>query len=104
MPKEVVYAAESLYGDTEPAVGVVEISWSREASHVQLATRALRADDHEPFVWSEYEIILKQLGPADADKVRWLMSGLYTTLDRNAINDLIRYLRRARDQAFGRDE
>jgi hypothetical protein len=104
MPKEVVYAAESLYGDTEPAVGIVEVSWSREATHVQLATRSVRADNHEPYVWGDYEVILHQLEPEDADKVRWLMSGLYTTLDRTSINDLIRHLRRARDQAFGRDE
>jgi hypothetical protein len=28
----------------------------------------------------------------------------YMTLDRPAINDIIRILRRARDQAYGRDE
>ena len=31
-------------------------------------------------------------------------SGLYVDLDRRGINDLIRHLRKARDQAFGRDE
>lgn len=30
--------------------------------------------------------------------------GWYVNLDRHQINDLIRILRRARDQAFGRDE
>ena len=30
--------------------------------------------------------------------------GIYTHLDRDAINRLIRSLRRARDQVFGRDE
>jgi hypothetical protein len=29
---------------------------------------------------------------------------MYVTLNRSGINDLIRNLRRARDQAFGRDE
>ena len=31
-------------------------------------------------------------------------SGLYVDIDRNGVNDLIRLLRKARDQAFGRDE
>jgi elongation factor P hydroxylase len=30
--------------------------------------------------------------------------GFYVSMDRNGINKLIRNLRRARDQAFGRDE
>jgi hypothetical protein len=32
------------------------------------------------------------------------MRVIYVDLTRNGINDLIRNLRRARDQAFGRDE
>ena len=31
-------------------------------------------------------------------------SGLWSSLNRQGCNDLIRVLRRARDQAFGRDE
>lgn len=31
-------------------------------------------------------------------------NGFFATLDRQGCNDLIRNLRRARDQAFGRDE
>ena len=31
-------------------------------------------------------------------------TGLWGTLDRNGCNDLIRLLRKARDQAFGKDE
>ncbi len=31
-------------------------------------------------------------------------TGLWSSLDRTGCNDLIRVLRRARDQAFGRDE
>lgn len=33
-----------------------------------------------------------------------VMDGFYVTVDRRGINDLIRHLRRARDQAYGRDE
>jgi hypothetical protein len=33
-----------------------------------------------------------------------MYDGMYVTLDRSGINRLIRNLRRARDQAFGRDE
>lgn len=32
------------------------------------------------------------------------MDGMYVSLDRRRINDLIRVLRRARDSAYGRDE
>lgn len=32
------------------------------------------------------------------------LDGMFVTLDRRKINDLIRVLRRARDSAFGRDE
>ena len=31
-------------------------------------------------------------------------NGVWVTLDRRGCNDLIRFVRRARDQAFGRDE
>ncbi len=59
-----------------------EITWSR-AGHVQMATvnpdSPLRLDD-EPF------------------------DGWHVTLDRDGCNRAIRALRRARDQAYGRDE
>lgn len=61
-----------------------KVTWHREDGFsVQLAT-----------INPEYE----------HDFGEWEKSGWYVDLDRRAINDLIRVLRRARDQAFGRDE
>jgi len=59
-----------------------EIRWSRERGDVQLATVA----DTPP----------EATGTGG--------EGWHVSLDRRQINELIRHLRRARDQAFGRDE
>lgn len=59
----------------------VEVGWSKEAGHVQIATTDPKCED----------TFSKE-------------AGLYFELDRRSINDLIRLLRKARDQAFGRDE
>lgn len=65
-------------GDPFPAFRV-EVGWSRQGS-VQVAT-------------------------IDPDAVLGTReSGLYVELDRVGINQLIRLLRKARDQAYGRDE
>jgi hypothetical protein len=89
MPKETVY------GELLPIEGaaddpnerpIVQVRWSRETGDVQVVTRKLG-----------YEMA----GPDDELTFAY---GMYVTLDRRDINDLIRYLRRARDQAFGRDE
>jgi hypothetical protein len=60
----------------------VEIGWQRDHGHVSIATV-------DPSV--------EGIGSRD--------SGLHVHLsERRQVNDLIRHLRRARDQAFGRDE
>lgn len=51
----------------------------------------------------ESAVLLYDPEPAPPDGVGY-GRGLWTTLDRDGINRLIRVLRRARDQAFGRDE
>lgn len=62
----------------------VRVSWKRHpAGHVQIATVN---DDVPP----------EPTGEGD--------EGWYVNLDRDGLNQLIRHLRRARDQAFGRDE
>ena len=53
-----------------------QVGWSREAEYVQLVTND-GGDEN---------------------------AGQFVTLDRDGCNKLIRTLRRARDQAFGRDE
>lgn len=103
MPKEVIYGDGLPYGtpdDPGPARSIVEIGWT-SGSHVEIATRCVRAADH-----SVYEPQPGEPG-ADEDLAGQKIPrafGVYLTLDRKGINDLIRHLRRARDQAFGRDE
>lgn len=63
-----------------PKMFQVKVGWNKETGDVQIATVN---EDADPF---------------SAE------GGLYVNLDRRGINDLIRHLRRARDQAFGRDE
>ena len=77
MPKELLY--DTAAGDDI----ALEVSWSRDG-HVQLATKNL--DDTTPLV------------PSSGG------NGWYMTPTRHQINELIRTLRRARDQAYGRDE
>ena len=91
MPKEHVYGSTIPYGEEDPGRSVVEVRWSRESTYLQVATRCIRADDDT--VYSNEN--LPTLTAAD---------GWFVDLDRRGINDLIRKLRRARDQAFGRDE
>ena len=78
MPKEYV----PINGDDVSGFRV-KVGWNREAGYVQIAT-----------VDPELEESL------DTSRD----GGLYVMLDRVDINHLIRHLRRARDQAFGRDE
>jgi hypothetical protein len=92
MPKEYVhdahYGAEYVsYGldgtptpIPSPMTFQVKVGWNKETGDVQIATVN---EDAEPFSAA---------------------GGLHVNLDRQGINDLIRHLRRARDQAFGRDE
>jgi hypothetical protein len=88
MPKEVILQHEPRFYDesgreipqeTQP---LVQISWSREAEYVQMATGQRHPVTHE------------------SEQDKWW----FVQLNRTMINDMIRVLRRARDQAFGRDE
>lgn len=92
MPKEIVHG-ESFHLDGQPEEQwehpVAVVTWSRESGDVQLVTRLHDAEvptleEHEAGIPVKY--------------------GYYVSLNRRGINDLIRNLRRARDQAFGRDE
>lgn len=77
MPKEIVIDQEQFNVDETRGLRA-ELRWGREG-YVQLATVA-------------------DAGPPEG------LEGWFVTLDRTGINDLIRHLRKARDQAFGRDE
>lgn len=93
MPKEVIYAEHEPYGPDGSERIVLEVSWGRETSHVQLASLLVAGSTLEP------------LPCVSGDDARTPFNGgVYMSLDRHGINTLIRHLRRARDQAFGRDE
>lgn len=81
MPKETVRSAYA--GGREMNEPEVRVGWSRETGHVQLGTVM---DD---------EAVLQPTPEGN---------GWFVTLDRAGINALVRHLRRARDQAYGRDE
>src|SRR6187397_2190391 len=108
MPKEVIHGDRSFpaYGTPESpeAWSVVEVGWSREAEYVQLASKCIDAVDG-----SDFHPRLEPIEdlPVDGEIVLLeaeglLPSGQYIQMNRYAINELIRVLRRARDQAFGR--
>ncbi len=76
--------------EVPPQVPIVDVRWGRDQGYVQVVTKA-----EDPFGG--------RFG-GDDDLTIVVTDGFYVDLDRNAINTLIRNLRRARDQAFGRDE
>ena len=92
MPKETIFAAATAVGieetrETGESFSIktrVDVAWGRDQS-VQMAT--LTRDGFG----------IKTVDPESAD-------GLWAVLDRDAINRLIKALRRARDQAYGVDE
>lgn len=88
MPKEVVRDRGGVFD--------VSVGWSREAEYVQLGA-VMRAPES-----SDAPQDLKQLVNTWGDAA--VMTGLFATLGRHEINELIRVLRRARDAAYGRDE
>lgn len=94
MPKESVYGEQHIFDPEEsnPKVPTVDILWGRDQGFVQIVSKV--EDPHGgrwmDENWNESEI--------------YFTDGMYINLNRNAVNQLIRYLRRARDQAFGRDE
>lgn len=106
MPVEIVYGKQYPYGSLEdPGLGrsIVEVRWDRETGYFQIVTRCVRADTHETFI---PEHVLEKLLIEGDEEIPFLLAqeGFWVDLDRAGINNLIRNLRRARDQAFGRDE
>lgn len=97
MPAEHVYGIQHMTvphpGGVEepsrPGVPLVDVRWNRDGEYVQIVTKETDAFGGR-LVGDEPET--------------HYTDGLYVDLDRAAINRLIRNLRRARDQAFGRDE
>ncbi len=75
-------------------------------------TRFSPSDDEEEVEalvqvrWDPYPVGTVQIATFSRAKVThdMIWDGYHTDLDREGINRLIKNLRRARDQAFGRDE
>lgn len=82
MPKELIFQHTS-YGDPDTRRPVTRVGWSKEAGHVEIATMMPDGIPLEP-------------GPE--------ANGWFMQLTRSEINQLIRVLRKARDQAYGKDE
>lgn len=115
MPKETIYGDGLPYGEDDPGRSVVEVGWARDAEHVELASKCIHVADG-----SDYSPPLEPIEEpppmmyATGEPVAFVgemlefeavgHTGHYVQLDRKGINQLIRVLRRARDQAFGRDE
>lgn len=94
MPKEMVYGEQTVSSiemrdAVVPLVPIIEVRWHRDGGYVQLVTKA--TDPSEGRV------------AGDSPETH-VTDGYYVDINRQGINDLIRKLRRARDQAFGRDE
>ena len=90
MPKTLIRGRHDAQTDA-----YIRLGWSKESEHVQLAT-AVPTGVGKVSLW-------------DAKEGRWIDTdsiedhGWFIQLDRSTINQLIRELRKARDQAFGAD-
>ncbi len=91
MPKERIQS-------TTVAEFDVTVAWGRD-THVQIATVANDADTRLR-EWAEHADGA-ETQPGSSFR---MFDGWHVDLTRPQVNDLIRVLRRARDQAFGRDE
>jgi hypothetical protein len=94
MPKEVIVNDRDVFGPDSSACSLLQVRWGRNG-FVEFGSRIVHGADHSDYVPTKDE------RPGDAGKP---IRGHYMSLDRAQINDLIRNLRKARDQAFGRDE
>lgn len=87
MPQESTYQKTL---DTDAVNKSIDIAWTKEYEHVQIGTRFHGTEFHFTL-----EAPVDTKGPYDS---------LHVTLTtRKQVNDVIRVLRKARDQAFGAD-
>jgi elongation factor P hydroxylase len=113
MPKERIFGSDPPYTEASSARGVVGVTWHRDDEHVQVFVELFN-DDLQYVSGEDYpdvvpvggrEPIKTRTADGEAAVMRKVWAdGFYVSMDRNGINKLIRNLRRARDQAFGRDE
>lgn len=100
MPKEQVFSRFRPYTDKSSAQSVVGVHWGIEQEYVQVSASLFNDDGVEV----RGDMSVTQAEGEAAERRRVWSEGFYIDLDRAGINNLIRYLRRARDQSFGRDE
>ncbi len=99
MPKEIVRAKDRPFTDVSSAESVVGVQWSKD---IYVAVFTELFNDDLKYMDGHGNIHVAEGEEAERRKIRG--EGFYVHLDRGEINRLIRNLRRARDQAFGRDE
>ena len=80
----------------------VTVAWNRDGT-VQVASIAADADERLRN-WTESAPAGSTEPETKPGTSFRLFNGWHVDLDRSQVNDLIRVLRKARDQAFGRDE
>jgi hypothetical protein len=98
MPKELIYG-DRPFGEEDPRQSVVDVRWDGESGYFQMATRERDAEVPPLLTITPETVGVEHTAAAIPVEYGW-----YVQLDRRGINELIRVLRRARDQAFGRDE
>jgi len=97
MPKETIspdIANRSGHTPTSADFNIA-VTWGKEGGEVKIAT--VNPD-------GKLAIPVNKGGVEGHDILNVIDPGWFVALDRNGINHLIRTLRKARDQSFGRDE
>jgi hypothetical protein len=89
MPKELIYTPDAQF--------ILEVNWGRDTGHIQIGSTTRPGQGN-------ITLPLAELVREWDDDTKELATGLFCTLDRYYVNKLIRVLRHARGQAFGKDE
>lgn len=100
MPKEVVFGSQLPYSDVSSGRSAIGVHWGIEQEYVQVSASLFNDDGRSVTA----DGVVHEAEGAEAARRELWSQGFYVDLDRSGINRLIRNLRRARDQAFGRDE
>lgn len=107
MPRHNIYPHAGLFlgvppaeGEPLPPSGRLELHWQRDGS-VQLASTRWVGDPEQIDTAQEW---LEPESDTGSEPMRRAWEGFFVDLDRSSINHLIKQLRAARDQAYGKDE
>lgn len=104
MPKHFIHRT---HPDGTPSANRMEIRWQRD-SGVQIGTTTWAGDGapdpQQELLTSPGQAIKVGGEPAETTTLKPAWPGGFVHLDRAQINHAIKWLRIARDQAFGRDE